>query len=71
MFICFDACNKGWRAGYRPLIGLDGCFLKGICKGKLLTAIDVDAEGQMLPISWAIIDKENTSNWRWFLAWLK
>ena len=33
MFICFDACKKGWRAGCRPLIGLDGCFLKGICKG--------------------------------------
>ena len=71
MFICFDACKKGWRAGCRPLIGLDGCFLKGICKGQLLAAVGVDAEGQMFPIAWAIIDKENTGNWRWFLAWLK
>ncbi|XP_025700415.1 uncharacterized protein [Arachis hypogaea] len=28
MYICLDACKKGFLAGCRPLIGLDGAFLK-------------------------------------------
>ena len=37
----------------------------------MLAAVGIDAEGQMFPTLGAIIDKKNTSNWRWFLAWLK
>ncbi|XP_009759260.1 uncharacterized protein [Nicotiana sylvestris] len=29
MYICFQALKTGWKAGLRPLIGLDGTFLKG------------------------------------------
>ena len=46
MFICFDACKKGWRAGCRPLIGVDGYFLKRICKGQLLTTIGIEVRGK-------------------------
>ena len=27
-YVCFDACKKGLLAGYRKVIGLDGCFLR-------------------------------------------
>ncbi|PHU22475.1 hypothetical protein BC332_07582 [Capsicum chinense] len=28
MYLCFDALEKGWKYGLRPLIGVDGTFLK-------------------------------------------
>ncbi|MBA0672266.1 hypothetical protein Goklo_025276 [Gossypium klotzschianum] len=28
--VCFDALKRGLKVGCRPLIGLDGCFLKGL-----------------------------------------
>ncbi|CAH9070537.1 unnamed protein product [Cuscuta europaea] len=70
MFVCFAALRQNWLAGCRRIIGVDGCFLKGVCKGNLLSAVGLDGNGQMVPIAWAVIDKENKSNWRWFLSWL-
>ena len=32
-YVCFDGVKKGWMEGCRKIIGLDGCFIKGICKG--------------------------------------
>lgn len=34
MYICLDACRKGFLDGCRRVIGLDGCFLKGSMKGE-------------------------------------
>ena len=28
MFVCLDACKRGWKGGCRPIIGLDGYFFK-------------------------------------------
>lgn len=33
IYICLDGCKRGFKAGCRPLIGLDGCFLKVIMVG--------------------------------------
>ena len=63
MFICFGALRKGWMAGCRPIIGLDGCLLKGVCKGQLLVAVGKDVDEQMFPIAWGVINKENKRNW--------
>ena len=35
-YVCFDALEKGWKKGCRPILGLDGCFLKGPYKSELL-----------------------------------
>lgn len=58
MFICFEAIKYGWKAGCRPLIGLDGCFLKGVCKGHVLSAVGLDGNDKMVPIAWAIVIKK-------------
>ncbi|KAG8383548.1 hypothetical protein BUALT_Bualt04G0025100 [Buddleja alternifolia] len=41
MYFCLVGMGEGFLAGCRPIIGLDGCFLKGMYKGQLLTAIDI------------------------------
>ena len=70
VYICLAACKAGFRY-CRPLIGLDGCFLKGFCKGMMLVAIGIDANNSMLPIAYAIVEKENTETWTWFAELLK
>ncbi|XP_070056566.1 uncharacterized protein [Nicotiana tomentosiformis] len=47
---------EGWSEGCRRIIGLDGCFLKGICKGQLLVAVSKGGNNQMFPIAWAIVE---------------
>ncbi|RYR33172.1 hypothetical protein Ahy_A10g047735 isoform A [Arachis hypogaea] len=70
MYICLDACKKGFLAGYRPLIGLDGAFLKTQHGGQILSAIRQDANNHIYVIAYAIVPVENTENWRWFLELL-
>jgi alpha-galactosidase len=36
MYICLDALRKGFLAGCRKVVGLDGCFFKGATNGELL-----------------------------------
>ncbi|MBA0637216.1 hypothetical protein Godav_029033 [Gossypium davidsonii] len=47
----------------RPLIRLDGCFLKGSFKNEFLTAVRRDANNQMFPIAWVVVEVECTDSW--------
>ncbi|XP_038679489.1 uncharacterized protein LOC119980765 [Tripterygium wilfordii] len=67
IYVCLDALKRGFRAGCRPLIGLDGCFLKGVYGGHLLTAVSQDGNNGIYPIAWAVVGKEDGEPWRWFL----
>ncbi|XP_023741187.1 uncharacterized protein LOC111889284 [Lactuca sativa] len=69
-YVCFKAIKDGWIRGCKRVIGLDGCFLKGQCKGELLTAIGRDGNNQVYPIAWVVIDVENKDNWEWFIKLL-
>nr|KAJ0202666.1 hypothetical protein LSAT_V11C500267730 [Lactuca sativa] len=40
-------------------------------KGELLIAIGRDANNQVFPIAWVVVDVENKDNWTWFLELLK
>ncbi|XP_019248524.1 PREDICTED: uncharacterized protein LOC109227781 [Nicotiana attenuata] len=70
IYVCLHAMKRGWLEGWRRIIGLDGCFLKGVCKGQLLVAVSKDGNNQMFPIAWAVLEVENTLNWTWILKWL-
>ncbi|XP_028122811.1 uncharacterized protein LOC114319946 [Camellia sinensis] len=65
-FISFKACIDGFHH-CRPLLFLDATFLKGRFKGFLLAATAKDGNQGLFPLSYAVVDSENTSNWSWFL----
>ena len=54
-YICLDACKKGFLAGCRPIIGIDGCFLKTRYGGQPLSAVGMDANNCMYLIAYAIV----------------
>ena len=71
IYVCFDACKKSFQAGCRKIIGVDGCFFKGACNGELLCALGRDANNQIYPIAWAVVEKETEDSWSWFLGFLQ
>ena len=58
IYICFSATKTAFGKHCRPLIGLDGCFLKGLYGGQLLAVVGKDANNQMFPIAYAVIEAE-------------
>ncbi|CAI9279734.1 unnamed protein product [Lactuca saligna] len=67
MYICLKAVKDGWIEGCRRVIGVDGCFLQGLCRGEVVLAVGRDANNQMYPLAWAVVPVENKANWKWFL----
>lgn len=51
----------------RPVLAVDGTFITGKFGGTLLTAIGIDAANSLVPLAFALVEKETTPNWRWFL----
>jgi hypothetical protein len=58
MYICLDACKKGFINGCRPVICLDACHLKGNMGGQLLCAIGKDGNDDMFPIAFTMAEVE-------------
>jgi hypothetical protein len=55
----------------RPLLCIDGTFLTGKYRLQMLTAIGVDGNSQLLPVTFAFVESENTNSWYWFLKRVK
>ena len=51
----------------RPVVSIDGTFLTGKFEGTMLICIGTDAEDQLVPLAFAIVRKEDTDSWCWFL----
>nr|XP_027086445.1 uncharacterized protein LOC113708174 [Coffea arabica] len=68
LYICLNACKTGFLSGCRPVVGLDGCHLRGPHKGVLLTAVGIDPNDQLYPIAYAVVEIENKLTWKWFVG---
>ncbi|XP_071937462.1 uncharacterized protein [Coffea arabica] len=58
LYYCLHACKQGFLDGCRPIIGLDGCFLKTAFGGQLLSALGRDGNDNMVPIAVAVVEVE-------------
>ncbi|XP_070668106.1 uncharacterized protein [Malus domestica] len=67
---CLAGCKQGFLEGCRPVIGVDGCFIKGPHSGQILTTIGIDGNNGLFPIAYAIVEIENKNTWVWFLELL-
>ncbi|MBA0723311.1 hypothetical protein Golax_003896 [Gossypium laxum] len=50
-YVCFEVLKRGWKKGCKPILGLDGCFLKGPLMSEMLFAIRRDGNNQMYLVS--------------------
>ncbi|MBA0789216.1 hypothetical protein Gotri_026473 [Gossypium trilobum] len=69
-YVFFEALKRGWKEGCRPILDLDGCFLKGLFKGELLAVVGKDGDNQIYLVAWAIVEGECIDSWAWFLSLL-
>ncbi|KAK3031703.1 hypothetical protein RJ639_035289 [Escallonia herrerae] len=58
----------GFWAGCRPFIGLDGCHLKGLYGGQLLSVVARDRNDNKFPVAVAVVEAEIRDSWSWFLT---
>nr|GEW16738.1 DNA-directed DNA polymerase [Tanacetum cinerariifolium] len=63
IYICLGALNKGFKAGMRDLLGLDGCFIKGQYPGQLLAVVGVDANHETYPLAYVVVEAETLNSW--------
>ncbi|XP_050211779.1 uncharacterized protein LOC126661941 [Mercurialis annua] len=65
VFISLNASIQGW--GFcKPVIVVDGTFLKAAYGGTLLTAATQDAANKIFPLAFCVVDSENDASWEWF-----
>jgi hypothetical protein len=53
----------------RHVFSIDNTFLLGKYQGTLLIAISVDANNKLVPLTFALVEKENKDSWGGFCDW--
>ena len=67
MYIRYNAQKVGFLGGCRPIIGLDGCHLKGRLGGQILSATTRVTNDNIFSVAFAVVEQENRDSWVWFL----
>ncbi|KAK5775045.1 hypothetical protein PVK06_042912 [Gossypium arboreum] len=70
MFWTFDPCVPAFPH-CKPFVQVDGTWLYGKYTQILLIAVAQDGNRNVLPIAFAIVDKENMESWEFFLTNLR
>jgi hypothetical protein len=65
-FWCFPQSVQAFRH-CRPVFSIDGTFLLGKYMGTMLVAISCDADNALVPLAFALVERENKDSWGWFL----
>jgi hypothetical protein len=50
------------------VLSIDSMFLMGKYEGTMLIAIGIDVDHQLVHLAFAIVEKENSGSWGWFLC---
>ena len=56
MYVRLGAQKDGFITGCRPIIGLDGCHLKGFFTGQILAVVGGDRNNNIFPIAFAVVE---------------
>lgn len=70
LYMAVAASITGWQY-CKPIIVVDGTFLKAAYGGTLFTACTKDANENIFPLAFAITDSENNASWEWFFKKIK
>ncbi|XP_075106780.1 uncharacterized protein LOC142179803 [Nicotiana tabacum] len=62
-FISLSTSIKGWEY-CRPVVVVDGTFLKSAYRGIMLTTSTMDATCSILPLAYTVVDSENDASWK-------
>jgi hypothetical protein len=65
-FWCFLPCVEAFKH-CRPFLCIDGTFLTGNFKGTLIVAISCDADNRLVPLAFALVEKEDNVKWKFFM----
>ncbi|KAL0537376.1 hypothetical protein IC582_026354 [Cucumis melo] len=71
LFMAVGACVRGFLNCIRPVIVMDGTFLKNKYRGQLIVAVFLDGNSQIYPLAFGVVDRETDDSIQWFLEKLK
>ena len=65
MYVRYNVQKIGFLGvgGCRPLVGLDGCHLKGKFGGHILSATARDGNDNIFPVALGVVKQENKDSW--------